>query len=191
MRTRLVRWLIAPLVAVVVTAGITTSQATAAPQEAPQHTVQAPASNDLARQLNALVQAIAARDHISYQQASINLGRFLASLSLPRMSGPCAQWWPLAHDVGWTYNEFKSMQRIMQRESHCNPSVRSVHGTGCCYGLFQIHYMHVLHQPGCPSRNYCTVLYIPRENLRVALALLHGSGRSPWACTRASGCKHH
>ncbi len=67
--------------------------------------------------------------------------------------------------------------RIAWRESRYQPRVH----TWCCYGLFQIHQMHLRWL--CPELGICTTadLYDPELNVAAAYALYERNGWQPWS----------
>lgn len=67
--------------------------------------------------------------------------------------------------------------RIAWRESRWQPDVH----TSCCYGVFQIHRMHLAWL--CPDLGVCTVadLFDPRLNVTAAYALYERDGWQPWS----------
>lgn len=93
----------------------------------------------------------------------------------------CPMWWSLAAAEGFTSDEMSTLDRIMFRESRCDPSQTNLHdpNTGS-FGLTQINGFWCL-----PSRYYpngylqtvgvlssCSDLYEPQTNLRAAFALV-------------------
>lgn len=67
--------------------------------------------------------------------------------------------------------------RIAYRESRYQPDVR----TWCCFGVFQIHRMHLAWL--CPLLDICATadLYDPMLNIVAAYALYERDGWGPWA----------
>lgn len=67
--------------------------------------------------------------------------------------------------------------RIAWRESRWLPWVH----TSCCFGVFEIHRMHLAWL--CPEMGICSVadLYDPRLNAEAAYALYLRDGWAPWA----------
>lgn len=93
----------------------------------------------------------------------------------------CPMWWSLAAAEGFTSDEMSTLDRIMFRESRCDPSQTNLHdpNTGS-FGLTQINGFWCL-----PSRYYpngylqtvgvlssCSDLYEAQTNLRAAFALV-------------------
>jgi hypothetical protein len=96
----------------------------------------------------------------------------------------CPMWWSLAAAEGFTNDEMGTLDRIMFRESRCDPLQTNLHdpNTGS-FGLTQINGFWCL-----PSRYYpngylqtvgvlssCSDLYEPQTNLRAAFALVEYS----------------
>lgn len=67
--------------------------------------------------------------------------------------------------------------RIAYRESRFQPHVK----TWCCYGVFQIHKIHL--EWLCPQLGICTIaqLYDPLTNVQAAYALYQRDGKGPWS----------
>ena len=97
----------------------------------------------------------------------------------------CPQWWTLAQQVGWTYDELEhALDLIMWRESRCLPEVRS---STSDTGLLQINDIHL------PMLEMASIsaemLYDPLWNLIAGKivaneAELHGwRWTQPWAAT--------
>ena len=99
----------------------------------------------------------------------------------PTATGPCAEWVPLlqAHSPGWDISHF---QRIMFRESRCDPSARNPSGAS---GLMQImpfwanggHLRHC----GISSR---TDLFDPAKNVCGAAHIYRTQGINAWSQTK-------
>jgi hypothetical protein len=102
----------------------------------------------------------------------------------------CAQWWSLAREIGFTETALTTLDRIMYRESRCDPSQHNqADPNGGSYGLTQVNGFWCL-----PSRYYplgylqtfgvltsCTDLYQPGVALRASIALVDYS-RSVGLC---------
>lgn len=67
--------------------------------------------------------------------------------------------------------------RIAYRESRYQPHVR----TWCCFGVFEVHKMHLAWL--CPEMGICSTdqLYDPTTNAQAAYALYRRDGWSPWS----------
>ena len=97
----------------------------------------------------------------------------------------CPQWWTLAQQVGWTYDELEqALDLIMWRESRCLPDVRSQTADS---GLLQINDVHL---PMLKDASITQeMLYDPLWNLVAARlvsdeAMAHGwKWTQPWAAT--------
>jgi hypothetical protein len=104
----------------------------------------------------------------------------------------CPMWWSLALSVGFTDEQMPTLDRIMYRESRCDPTqLNATDPNGGSISLTQINRFWCL-----PSRYYpsgylqsvgvldtCDDLYEPEINLRAALALVEYSesvGLSSW-----------
>jgi len=114
-----------------------------------------------------------------------------SSLPIPP-AARCPMWWSLAVDLGYTEEMLPTLDRVIYRESRCQPTQHnpSDPNTGS-FGLAQINGFWCL-----PSRYYpsgylqtmgildtCHDLYTPAINLRAALALVEYSrsvGLSDW-----------
>jgi hypothetical protein len=104
----------------------------------------------------------------------------------------CAEWYPLAMQVGWPEDLWPRLSQLAFRESRCDPSVTSRHEDA---GLLQIH-----PDSWCRPNRYndigwlqaqgvidkCSDLYDPETNLRAALHIYtyslyqNGNGWHPW-----------
>lgn len=76
----------------------------------------------------------------------------------------------------WPDNLEDRALRIAYRESRWQPHVR----TWCCFGIMQIHKMHLAWL--CPQLGICTTeaLYDPRTNAEAGYALYLRDGWNPW-----------
>lgn len=97
----------------------------------------------------------------------------------------CPQWHDLAIKVGWKVENLPTLDRVMWKESRCNPTARS---TTSDSGLTQINDVHLdwlWDQYGISQQD----LYDPAVNLTVALMLFdyvgehQGCGWQPWRLT--------
>lgn len=96
----------------------------------------------------------------------------------------CSMWWSLAVDQGFTPEMLPTLDRVLYRESRCDPSQHNpTDPNGGSHGLAQVNGYWCL-----PSRWYplgylqtvgvlttCVDLYEPAVNLRAALALVEYS----------------
>ncbi len=112
-------------------------------------------------------------------------------------SANCPRWWPVALQAGWQWKDLTTLDRIIHRESRCQPTAHNttlnVNGS-TDMGLTQIN-----DRSWClPSRyykkgylqslgiiEYCEDLFDPLTNLIAAKALYdyskeNGSGFRPW-----------
>lgn len=105
----------------------------------------------------------------------------------------CAEWYPLAMEVGWPEAEWPTLSYVMHRESRCDPSVTSRHDDR---GLLQIHppswckpnrYNDIGWLQAQGVINECEELYDPRKNLLAGHMIYlygvekHGYGWGPWS----------
>lgn len=105
----------------------------------------------------------------------------------------CAEWYPLAMEVGWPEAEWPTLSYVMHRESRCDPSVTSRHDDR---GLLQIHppswckpnrYNEIGWLQAQGVINECEELYDPRKNLLAGHMIYlygvekHGHGWGPWS----------
>ena len=96
--------------------------------------------------------------------------------------GKCGEWHDLALEVGWEENEWKTLSRILFRESRCTPDAWNGHDAG----LTQINQIHTkwLNQMGFSHPND---MFDPAKNLLFAYRLWSGReangqcGWSPWS----------
>lgn len=113
------------------------------------------------------------------------------ALPLPN-DARCGEWWSLARQVGFTESMLPTLDRIIYRESRCDPTQHNAADpNGGSYGLAQVNGFWCL-----PSRYYplgylqthgvltsCVDLYIPEVALRSALKLVEysrGAGLCAW-----------
>jgi hypothetical protein len=104
----------------------------------------------------------------------------------------CPMWWSLALSVGFTAEQMPTLDRIMYRESRCDPTqLNAADPNGGSISLTQINMFWCLPSRYYPSGylqhvgvlNSCSDLYEPEINLRAALALVEYSesvGLSSW-----------
>jgi len=107
--------------------------------------------------------------------------------------GKCAEWYPLAIEVGWPEAEWPTLDRVLFRESRCDPTVTSRHDDR---GLLQIHppswckpnrYNDIGWLQAQGVINECDDLFDPRTNLLAGYNIYlygvekHGYGWGPWS----------
>lgn len=112
--------------------------------------------------------------------------------------GNCAQHWPTAKKAGWTLDLWPTLDRIMWRESRCQPAAHNT--TLNKDGSTDMGLMQINDRSWClPTRwypagylqtlgilDYCEQLFDPFTNLVAAKALYdyskgqHGAGFEPW-----------
>lgn len=126
-----------------------------------------------------------------------DLGQVIPTTTTTLPATECAEWYPLALQVGWPVEEWPNVAKIMWRESRCRPEAHN--GTdpnGGSFGLMQINAYWCK-----PSRwtevgwlqdrnilDTCHDLYQPETVLRASLAIYlysyekHGFDRrfGPW-----------
>lgn len=90
-------------------------------------------------------------------------------------SALCPQWWNLAVSVGWDPAELPMLDRVMWRESRCDPKATNGHDNGLTQ-INQIHREFV----AVMGWDWETDMFKPRANLAFALKLWEGSGWRPW-----------
>ena len=108
----------------------------------------------------------------------------------------CSQWWELATESGWKYEDLARLDGLLWRESRCDPSQHNPSDpNGGSYGLMQVNGFWCL-----PSRYYpagylqtlgilqtCPDLYEPSVAFTAGLAIYsysleqNGCGWKPWA----------
>lgn len=112
--------------------------------------------------------------------------------------GECGDMWPLAKKAGWTLAQWPDLNRIMRRESRCQPEAHNTtlnKDKSTDMGLMQVN-----DRSWClPTRwypagylqtlgilDYCEQLFDPLTNLRAAKAIYDyaqessGNGFQPW-----------
>jgi hypothetical protein len=110
--------------------------------------------------------------------------------------GKCAEWYPLAMEVGWPEAEWPTLDRVLWRESRCRPE--ALNGTdpnGGSSGLLQINYYWCKPSQWSDAGwlqdqnvvESCHDLFDARKNLLAGLAIYrygvdkHGYGWGPWS----------
>jgi hypothetical protein len=91
----------------------------------------------------------------------------------PPVWARCPQWWGTARSVGWPEGELPHMDRIMYRESRCQPGALNRSGAA---GLMQVMPMWA---PACGLA--VRQLLEPRSNLACALHVLAVQGWQAWS----------
>ena len=87
----------------------------------------------------------------------------------------CPEWWNLAVSVGWDPKDLPMLDRIIWRESRCDPKATNGHDNGLTQ-INQIHREFV----AVMGWDWETDMFKPRPNLAFALKLWQGSGWRPW-----------
>lgn len=121
-------------------------------------------------------------------------------IAIPK-NARCGQWWQMLLDAGWKQTDLLMADKIMFRESRCNPAahnrndpttVMSIKGS---LGLFQINLFWMSKTTSYPKGYLQSFgigkrpldLFVPATNARAALALFdysesrNGCGWAPWA----------
>lgn len=129
-----------------------------------------------------------------------DLGQPIPTTTTTLPPGKCAEWFPLAIEVGWPDSEWPTLDRVLWRESRCLPTAHNEsdprHGSQWgSVSLLQLNSFWCL-----PSRysergwlqdqgivETCDDLFDPRTNLLAGLAIYqygverHGYGWGPWS----------
>jgi hypothetical protein len=92
-------------------------------------------------------------------------------VTTPEFEGPCAEWGPLALEVGWTREQWPTVARVMECESRCQPD--AYNGSHGASGLMQVlaRYFAAGADP-----------FDPATNLAKALDVWHSQGWRAWSC---------
>lgn len=99
---------------------------------------------------------------------------------------PAAQFAALAINLGWPVSEYNQLAKIIERESHGNPSAHNASDpmTGS-YGLLQINGFWCKGKSSYLQINgvlsSCKMLLDPQTNLRAGLVIWNRSGWNPWS----------
>ena len=105
-------------------------------------------------------------------QADAMANAYLATKAEATAGRPCAQWYDLALDVGWTAEQWANpMARVMWGESNCRPDAYNRSGAS---GLMQVMPMW---RDDCGGGD----LFDPRFNLTCALHVLNVSSWQAWS----------
>lgn len=109
--------------------------------------------------------------------------------TLPAGDWRCAEWLPVALNVGWPVDQLPKLDLVMYRESRCNNDShnRADPMTGS-YGLMQVNGYWCSQTKYNPNGwlqdrttlTTCTDLFDPTINLTAALLIWQRSGWSPW-----------
>jgi hypothetical protein len=92
-------------------------------------------------------------------------------ITWPTEYGPCAEWAPLAFEVGWSPDQWPTLSAILWCESRCNPRAHNASGAA---GLAQV--MPMWWRGRDP--------YDPRQNLTMAHEVYERQGWRAWECYR-------
>ena len=90
-------------------------------------------------------------------------------------SAQCREWLPLAVRVGWPVEELPMLDRVIWRESRCQPDAWNGHDAG----LMQINQIHT-EFVAVMGWSWPEDMFQAEANLRFALKLWQGSGWEPW-----------
>jgi len=99
----------------------------------------------------------------------------------------CPQYWPMMETAGWGVAQMPALDKIMWRESRCNPLVHNPDDpAGGSFGLLQVNgsWNKWLRDKGVIT--YLEDLYSPAVNLRAGLEIWyyahqkHDNGFGPW-----------
>lgn len=90
-------------------------------------------------------------------------------------SAQCREWLPLAVKVGWPVEELPMLDRVIWRESRCQPDAWNGHDAG----LTQINQIHT-EFVAVMGWSWPEDMFTAELNLRFALKLWQGSGWKPW-----------
>jgi len=98
---------------------------------------------------------------------------------------PAAQFAALAINLGWPVSEYNMLAKIIERESHGNPSAwNHTDPLGGSYGLLQINGFWCKGPSSYLQNNgvltNCKMLLDPQTNLRAGLIIWNRSGWNPW-----------
>jgi hypothetical protein len=94
-------------------------------------------------------------------------------------TGACAQWEQAALEAGWELDQWPTLDRIMLRESRCQPGATHHNANGTIdRGLMQINSIHLgwLADDGISAAD----LFDGAINLRAARLLFDRDGWAPW-----------
>ena len=97
--------------------------------------------------------------------------------------GKCAEWFPLAVEVGWPIDRLEKLGKILWNESRCLPDVRGSGSYGLAQMQYSAHHEWMKSEFGITNREE---LYDPTLNLLTALWLAeyaeqhYGCWAQPW-----------
>jgi len=99
---------------------------------------------------------------------------------------PAVQFTQLAINLGWPVGEYNQLAKIIERESHANPSAwNRTDPMGGSYGLLQINGFWCRGKNSYLQTNgivtSCKSLLDPETNLRAGLVIWNRSGWNPWS----------
>ena len=99
---------------------------------------------------------------------------------------PAVQFTQLAINLGWPVSEYNQLAKIIERESHGNPSAHNITDPmGGSYGLLQINGFWCRGKNSFLQTNgivtNCKSLLDPQTNLRASLIIWNRSGWNPWS----------
>jgi hypothetical protein len=107
------------------------------------------------------------------------------NVSVAPAGSRCPQWYGYAKAAGWQDAEWATLDRVMWRESRCQPGAHNPHGRDNSFGLTQLNMRAHAGWVGPIVDWDFNRLFDPATNLRVARVLferVHGSW-SPWRAT--------
>ena len=114
--------------------------------------------------------------------AAVPMAEGKAQAKTPAKIYTCHDYVDLAREVGWSKAERANVMRIMTRESKCFARAwNKKDPAGGSYGLMQINGGNVKWAIGLGLITKADDLFIPRRNLKVALALWKRYGWRPWS----------
>ena len=117
---------------------------------------------------------------------TINTDGTVTPYEIPANS-KCPQWYGAAMIAGWSPDQWVRLDRIMWRESHCNPGVYNGVKRDSSYGLTQLNMKAHKKWVGPLVYGNFDSLYDPVVNLTIARQLFdmavrsYGCGWQPWA----------
>lgn len=98
---------------------------------------------------------------------------------------PATQFAQLGINLGWPISQYNTLAKIIERESHGNPSAHNITDPmGGSYGLLQINGFwcrgKASYLQGLGVVTNCKSLLDPQVNLRAGLVIFNRSGWNPW-----------
>lgn len=120
------------------------------------------------------------------------LGRDETPTPAPITPGDCQAFVGLAWTLGWPQEELDTLERIMRKESGCQPDAIGDKALGGSYGLMQVHIptwcLPSKYWPagwlavhGSVSPDNCIALLDPATNLAAALLIQREGGWPQWS----------